>query len=176
MMKKYYKIVDGQTRFATTQSKVIINGKWVINPTEEMLIADGWKEYFPPKREKTLESAKQQKLAQVDEYDTSEDVNSFVLNGNAVWLSKADRVGLMNSISIEKIAGRDTSTLWFNGVKLVVNIDQAIQLLSALELYALDCYNVTASHKANVRELTTIEDVDAYDYKIGYPSKLEINI
>lgn len=175
-MKKYYKIVDGQTRFATTQSKVIINGKWVINPTEEMLIADGWKEYFPPKREKTLESAKQQKLAQVDEYDTSEDVNSFVLNGNAVWLSKADRVGLMNSISIEKIAGRDTSTLWFNGVKLVVNIDQAIQLLSALELYALDCYNVTASHKANVRELTTIEDVDAYDYKIGYPSKLEINI
>lgn len=175
-MKKYYKIVDGQTRFATTQSKVIINGKWVINPTEEMLIADGWKEYFPPKREKTLESAKQQKLAQVDEYDTSEDVNSFVLNGNAVWLSKADRVGLMNSINIEKIAGRDTSTLWFNGVKLVVNIDQAIQLLSMLELYALECYNVTASHKANIEQSTTIEEVEAYDYTIGYPQKLIINL
>lgn len=175
-MKKYYKIVDGQTRFATTQSKVIIEGKWVINPTEEMLIADGWKEYFPPKREKTLESAKQQKLAQVDEYDTSEDVNSFVLNGNAVWLSKADRVGLMNSINIEKIAGRDKSTLWFNGVKFVVNIDQAIQLLSMLELYALECYNVTASHKASIEQLTTIEEVEAYDFTIGYPQKLIINL
>ena len=112
----------------------------------------------------------------MDEYDTSEDVNSFVLNGNAVWLSKADRVGLMNAINIEKIAGRDKSTLWFNGVKLVVNIDQAIQLLSMLELYALECYNVTASHKASIEQLTTIEEVESYDFTIGYPQKLIINL
>lgn len=175
-MKKYYKIVDGQTRFATTQSKVIIKGKWVINPTEEMLLVDGWHKYVAPTPTKTIDSVKALRLSEVDNYDTSEEVNSFVLNGNVVWISKADRVGLMNSINIEKIAGRDTSTLWFNGVKLVVNIDQAIQLLSMLELYALECYNVTASHKANIEQLTTIEEVEAYNYTIGYPEKLVINL
>ena len=173
-MMKYYKIVDGQTRFATTQSKVIINGKWVINPTEEMLIADGWKEYFPPKRGKTLESAKQQKLAQVVEYDTSEDVNSFVLIGKTVWLSKADRVGLMNSLDIERASGRNQSVLWFNGERYELPIVDAMDLLADLELYALDCYNTTAEHKANVNALTTIAEVQEYDYTIGYPKKLTI--
>ena len=73
-MKKYYKIVDGQTRFATTQSKVKLKGKWVINPTEEMLIADGWQEYNAPKKELTLERAKERKLSEIDAYATSEDV------------------------------------------------------------------------------------------------------
>lgn len=44
------------------------------------------------------------------------------------------------------------------------------------ELYALECYNVTASHKANIEQLTTIEEVEAYDYTIGYPEKLVINL
>lgn len=175
-MKKYYKIVDGQTRFATTQSKVSINGKWVINPTEEMLLADGWNPYSTPKQKLTLERAKERKLSEIDAYDTSEDVKSFVLNGNSLWLPKADRVGLMNSINIEKSAGREISTLWFNGEKFEIAIDKAIQLLSALELYALDCHNVTASHKAGINALPTIEEVEAYNYKTNYPQKLIINL
>lgn len=175
-MKKYYKIVDGQTRFATTQSKVKLKGKWVINPTEEMLIADGWQEYNAPKKEPTLESAIESKIVEIDAYDHSDAVNSFLLNGKTVWLSKADRVGLMNSINIEKSAGREISTLWFNGEKFEIAIDKAIQLLSALELYALDCYNVTASHKAKINALTTIEEVEAYNYKTNYPQKLIINL
>ena len=47
-----------------------------------------------------------------------------------------------------------------------------MQMLSALELYALDCYNVTAAHKADIEALTTVEDVVAYDYEIDYPEKL----
>ena len=61
-------------------------------------------------------------------------------------------------------------------MKLVVDCDKAIQLLSALEMYALDCFNVTASHKQAVSELTTIEEVEAYDYKVGYPKMLEMSI
>ena len=61
-------------------------------------------------------------------------------------------------------------------MKLVVDCDKAIQLLSALEMYALECFNVTASHKQAVSELTTIEEVKAYDYKVGYPKMLEMSI
>ena len=123
-----------------------------------------------------LEQAKADKIAEITAYDTSSSVNGFMLNGLLVWLDKATRVGLMNSTTIAKAAGQKTTTLWLGGIKLVVDCDKAIQLLSALEMYALECFNVTASHKQAVSELTTIEDVEAYDYKAGYPKMLEMSV
>ena len=123
-----------------------------------------------------LKQAKVDKIAEIAAYDTSDKVNGFMLNGLLVWLDKATRVGLMNSTTIAKAAGQKTTTLWLGGAKLVVDCDKAIQLLSALEMYALECFNVTASHKAAVSELTTIEEVEAYDYKSGYPKMLEMSI
>lgn len=123
-----------------------------------------------------LDQAKKEVIRKIDEYDTSVNVNSFKLNGVDVWLSKDTRVGLMNSISIEKAAGKEQSALWFNSICVTVNCDSAIQMLSALELYALDCYNKTAEHKINVQNLSSIEEVHNYDYTQGYPSKLEFTI
>ena len=123
-----------------------------------------------------LKQAKADKIAEIAAYDTSSSVNGFMLNGLLVWLDKATRVGLMNSTTIAKSAGQQTTTLWLGGLKLVVDCDKAIQLLSALEMYALECFNVTASHKQAVSELTTIEEVEAYDYKAGYPKMLEMSV
>ena len=123
-----------------------------------------------------LKQAKADKIAEITAYDTSDKVNGFILNGLLVWLDKATRVGLMNSTTIAKAAGQKTTTLWLGGLKLVVDCDKAIQLLSALEMYALECFNVTASHKQAVSELATIEDVEAYDYKAGYPKMLVMSV
>lgn len=123
-----------------------------------------------------LEQAKVNKIAEITDYDTSDKVNGFMLNGLLVWLDKTTRVGLMNSTTIAKAAGQKTTILWLGGLKLVVDCDKVIQLLSALEMYALDCFNVTASHKQAVSELTTIEEVEAYDYKAGYPKMLEMSV
>ena len=123
-----------------------------------------------------LKQAKVDKIAEIAAYDTSSSVNGFVLNGLLVWLDKATRVGLMNSTTIAKASGQETTTLWLGGMKLVVDCDKAIQLLSALEMYALECFNVTASHKQAVSELTTIEEVESYDYKAGYPKMLEMSV
>lgn len=123
-----------------------------------------------------LEQVKADKIAEITAYDTSDKVNGFILNGLLVWLDKATRVGLMNSTTIAKAAGHETTTLWLGGIKLVVDCDKAIQLLSALEMYALECFNVTASHKAAVSELTTIGEVEAYDFKAGYPKMLEMSV
>lgn len=123
-----------------------------------------------------LEQAKSEKIAEITAYDTSSSVNGFMLNRLLVWLDKATRVGLMNSTTIAKAAGQETTTLWLGGLKLVVDCDKAIRLLSALEMYALECFNVTASHKQAVSQLTTIEEVEAYDYKAGYPKMLEMSV
>ena len=122
-----------------------------------------------------LDAAKKAKIIAIDSYDKSESVNSFTLDGEQVWLDKDTRVGLMNSTQIEKAAGRETTTLWFGGRNYTIPCDTAIQMLSALELYALQCYNVTAQHKAAVEALSDVEAVEAYDYKTGYPDKLNLN-
>ena len=136
------------------------------------LVSEEWRE----RCKATLEKAKKEKLEAILAYDTSSDVNGFMLNGNKVWLDKGTRVGLMNSIQITRDMGQDTTTLWFDGYKLEVRCDMAIMLLSSLEMYALECFNVTAAHKKAVSELTTIEEVEAYDYKTGYPNQLDIKL
>lgn len=136
------------------------------------LVSEEWQE----RCKATLEKAKKEKLASILAYDTSSDVNGFMLNGNKVWLDKETRVGLMNSTQITRDMGQDTTTLWFDGYKLEVRCDMAIMLLSSLEMYALECFNVTAAHKKAVSELTTIEEVEAYDYKTGYPKQLDIKL
>lgn len=123
-----------------------------------------------------LKQAKTEKIAEITAYDTSSSVNGFLLNGVLEWLDKATRVGLMNSTNIAKAAGQKTTTLWLGGAKFVIDCDEAIRLLSALEMYALECFNVTASHKAAVGWLMSLEEVEAYDYKTGYPKMLEMSV
>ena len=125
---------------------------------------------------KTLEEAKEMLLAEIDAYDKSSAVNGFALNGAVVWLDKATRVGLMNSTSITKAMGQPTTTLWLGESKMEVPCDTAIQLLSALEMYALECFNVTAAHKVAVSELNSIEEVEKYDITAGYPAQLRMEV
>ena len=115
-------------------------------------------------------------LAYIEKYDASSSVNSFLLNGMDVWLDKVTRMGLMNSTTIAKAAGLDETTLWLGDIELVVDCDKAIHMLSALEIYALECFNVTAAHKKEVSELDNIDGVLTYDYKSGYPNKLKMEV
>ncbi len=155
-----------------------LNGCVVCNPTEEMLVKAGYEEYVEPvpTEAEKLEQAKQSKIAEIAAYDTSDKVNGFVLNGQTVWLDKATRVGLMNSTTIAKAAGNKTTTLWLGDIRLEVDCDKAIQLLSALEMYALQCFNVTAAHKAEVNDMTDIDKVIAYDVTAGYPEQLKMEV
>ena len=145
-------------------------------PTEELLIEWGFEPYTPPVPERTLEVAKSEKIAEITAYDTSEAVNSFTLGNATMWISRDDRISLMNSTTILKNAGEEETTLWYGGQKYTLPCDTLIQMLSALEVYALQCYDVTEEHKAAVNALTTIEEVDAYDYTTDYPEKLSFSV
>lgn len=111
---------------------------------------------------------------EITKYDTSSNVNVFSLNGVDVWLDRDTRVSLMNSTTIAKNMGQENTILWLGTVKITVKCDQAIQLLSALEMYALSCFNKTAEHRKNVEALSTINEIVSYDYTVGYPEKLNL--
>lgn len=123
-----------------------------------------------------LAQAKEAKVQEIERYDTSDKVNGFKLNGTMFWLDKATRVGLMNSTTIAKNMGSETTDLWLDEVKLTIDCDKVIRLLGGIEMYALECFNVTARHKAEVNDLKTVAEVEAYDVTEGYPKQLEITI
>ena len=124
----------------------------------------------------TLSQAKRQKTQEIERYDTSSAVNGFILNGQKVWLDfeLRDRVYQGNE-RLQRIGRKDT-TLWLGKQCYNLSIEQAQNLISQIEAYAKDCYNVTAAHKAAVEKLQTVEEVLGYDYKAGYPEQLEITI
>lgn len=109
----------------------------------------------------------------IEDYDCSDAVNAFSINGVQTWLDKATRVGLANSLSIEKNAGKTETTLYLNGNSIVCPIDKAQEILSQIELYALDCYRQTEAHKKTIEEITDPAELEKYDFTKGYPEKLE---
>ena len=47
-MKRYFKEIDGKTVYKTRQQIVITkDGMNTYNPTEEMILSDGWRVYIP---------------------------------------------------------------------------------------------------------------------------------
>lgn len=124
----------------------------------------------------TLEYFKDTKLMGITAYDTSEAVNSFTLNGVSVWYDKATRVSIKNQIESRHMLGQETAPIEFGGTILDIPIELGLGMLAQLEVYASDCYNRTALHKAAVEQLTTKEEVEAYDYTTGYPEKLKFEL
>lgn len=119
--------------------------------------------------ENDLESWRMLRKAQVQGYDSSDKVNCFYLGELPMWFDKATRVGLVNSLNIEKAAGREISELWFDYNKIDINVDLALKLLAALELYAKDCYGVTASHIATIESAQTVDELRNFNIGADYP-------
>ena len=110
------------------------------------------------------------------EYDNSAEVNSFYLNDKRVWLDKATRVGLFNILNLEKSNGIDVTTLWFNTISVKINVDKALTLLTAVEIYAKKCFDNTQKHYIEIKQLESIEDCLQYDITTGYPDILNITL
>lgn len=110
--------------------------------------------------------------SKIEQYDSSEEVNSFLINGNKFWLDKATRVGLMHLAN----CSTDTLQLVLGNQILTIPVDMAKQFLAQLEVYAGKCYLQTQKHLLALKDLRTIDDIMNYDFTAGYPEKLSLNL
>lgn len=118
-----------------------------------------------------LELVKEAKIAEITAYDTSAAVNSFVLDGLPMWLPFELREKIRARLPEEEAAGRTMTTLWYGTVPVQLPIALARKLISKIELYAIDCCDRTAAHKAAVSAMTDIDAVKSYDHTTGYPER-----
>lgn len=187
-MEKYYKEIDGKV-VVKNRNEVVLKFKktikakdgrekevtaQVINPKHEQLLEHGWQVYTIPEAtaEDLLKKAKRGKVQEILAYDQSNEVNEFTISGFPVWLDKATRAGLMLRFQSEEALGKDVTTLWYNNQYFELPLSTAKAMLYQIEAYASECYDNTQKHLAQVARLTTIEEVEAYDYRSGYPDKL----
>lgn len=158
----------------------IFNGRYItdgdvtiINPTEEELIRHGYVE-TEDSPEELLQEAIESKKREIEAYDSSEAVNSFKLNGVSVWINREDRIGTRRAIELDVENGKTESEIWLNGFRLVVNCQLAMKLLDMVGHYAYEAYNVTQAHLHEVQQLESVKEVEKYDYRKGYPEKLDL--
>lgn len=159
--------------FCTIRSKGRI---FIGRPTEQQLVE--WDFTLIPEHQPTaeelLERARASKLSELEAYDSSSNVNSFTLNGVPMWLDYATRQQLRTSIEAYQAQGAEQVTKWFNGVQFTFPTATWFYMLNLLEVYASDALNVTESHKAAINSLGSIEDIEEYDFTIGYPNKVAL--
>ena len=189
-MKLYEKIIDGK-QHVKPRNKIVLHRMQVIkdrggnekevkmqtfNPTEEMLLADGWKVHEPipyePTEEEILNREKEHKIEEIIRHDSSPEVNIFYIDGQELWLDKATRVGLKLRFDAEIASGQTNTTLWYDGTPFNLELVNAVQMLNAIELYASACYDNTQMHIAHVNIMEDLETLKNYDYRTGYPEKL----
>lgn len=168
-MKKYYK--DNQLVIKPTS--LFYNGINYIPPTDEILLNAG---YIIKDDELTFEDVLDQVVNNINEYNVSENVDRFYVNDMPMWLNRELRNSLMSRFNAEKSKGIEITNIWYEGMNIVLPVDNAIEMLSELEIYASQCFDNTHRHLFNVNNLTTIDELQNYDYTLGYPEKLNFTI
>lgn len=142
-----------------------------------------WNMALTPKEEQPVipvpdpvETARSQKIWSIIEYDRSEAVNSFIVNGVSAWLTPDVRANYRSSIESAELLGESNITFIIAGITATSALQEARIMLAKIQRYADRCTIVTETHKANVNSLSTVQEIEAYDYTVGYPEKESFEI
>lgn len=126
-------------------------------------------------RAKVLQSFK---IRELERYDESPAVNECFITYNdqlfPYWSSKSERNDLKQAVLNYRDKGYSDYRLDLRdvGVSLSFSCDALLSMLSDLEVYAIQCFNVTTDHLYAIRSLTSVDSIMSYDFTTGYPPKL----
>ena len=129
-----------------------------------------------PEPVRTVEQARQDKLMQIEMYDRSEAVNTFYVNGIPDWLTPDVRSNYRNSIDSAELLQETHITFTVAQIASTLTLQDAKVILAKIQRYADNCTIVTKTHMAAVRSLSSIDEIDNYDYKVNYPKKEEFSL
>lgn len=124
-----------------------------------------------------LANAKATKLSELYHYDNSPNVNGFTINEEVEgWFTPTQRADHALSIQSAKNLGLTVLDFDIDNKGFQVSVEDAERMLSAIQLYANNCYMITKQHASAIEALTTPEEVEAYDITKGYPAKLNFEL
>ena len=174
-MKKYSKVIDGELVIKPANEIIIkYNGFSLIEPGHNQILDDGWEFYSQTDEDyqKDLVKRKNELIEEIIDYDSSDNVNIFYYNNIPMWFDSITRVRLKRRLDTELNIGKVVTTLWYNNMQFEISIEECLNLLTLLEDYAIKTYDITQMNIQKVNELSTIEEIENYNYKKNYPNIL----
>lgn len=124
--------------------------------------------YPPPP---TIEELKAQRFSELSMYRYSKEIAGVVLNGVMIKTDLESKVNLNGAVS-RAMLRPDSSVNWkiSDTVWITLPAVQIIETGLAVSDYFEDCFNCNKTHALAINALTTIEEVQNYDFTIGWPS------
>lgn len=192
-MKDYFiKDISAQTKFEpierrngvyvatfllseTEDVRRIATARYASEPTEEQAQTD-FAEWEARHTALLLNAAKQRKRCEITAYNTSDNVDAFLLNGEKRWLTRDERAMAKLSTEARQRLGHYTTEQCLGGKFYTIPCDTLLTMLARLEDYALACFNYAIRQQVEVNALTSLEEVENYDVSKGYPEMLTFTI
>ena len=159
----------------TEDTRRIATARYASKPTEEQVQTD-FAEWKARHTALLLNAAKQRKLQEIADYNTSDNVDAFLLNGEKHWLTRDERAMAKLSTEARQRLGHYTTEQCLGGKFYTIPCDTLLTMLARLEDYALSCFNYAIRQQAEVNALTSLEEVENYDVTKGYPEMLNFTI
>ena len=154
---------------------MVATAKYTHRPTAEE-ISEDYQWHTETLDKMMLEQAKLAKTREITEYNSSENVDGFYLNGVKHWLTLDERKAAELSTKAHITLGHETTEQCIGGVFYTIPCESLIYMLAELEIYALECLNNAKRQEAEVMTITDIEAVEKYDVTKGYPEMLRFEL
>ncbi len=122
-----------------------------------------------------LQGAINDTVTQINGYNNSSEVNSFIMGGKRMWLTLEERQAAKMALDAYEHNGEATMTKMWGGTEYTLPISTYRDMLARIEQYASECQNATERHLKAVEELETVEAVCDYDYTQGYPEMIDFD-
>jgi hypothetical protein len=174
-MKQYIK--NGVIK---TRNQIVIkkDGKQYINPIEDIILADGWKEHIipeptEPNEEQKINSHKNKLKRDIEFYYNSKDVQGIEID-DKYYTIDADTLNKMTfRVMAENALNINKTTLWFEGEKIEMKTKDALELLYQIQIYKGECFDTMNNCIIEIDKIDTIEEIDNYDYINKRPDKIK---
>lgn len=124
------------------------------------------------KEELPIEAEKARKIAEIEDYSNSSNVNDLTFKGLHTWVTPGVRANYLVSLDAAELLGEKDITFVVEGVQVTLAIEKVRIILAQIQRYADACYIVTEGHKRAVKALENVDEVRGYDFTKGYPNKL----
>lgn len=136
-----------------------------------------------PTAEELLQRAKANKIAEIEEYSNSSNVNNFVINGAINgWLTPDERTRYKASIENDDllyskgIITITTITFRIGGYQVTIERSDAIVMLAQISNYADKSWLVTEGQIDTVNAMKDVDLINAFDVTKGYPPMLNLTL
>ena len=153
----------------------VATAKYDHEPTEDEIMAD-YNASVGAVNRMALQQAQRQKIMEITAYNTSDNVDAFLLNGEKHWLTRDERAMAKLSTEARQRLGHYTTEQCLGGKFYTIPCDTLLTMLARLEDYALSCFNYAIRQQAEVNALTSLEEAENYDVTKGYPEMLNFTI